>query len=64
LEIFVDNFQRTNWSCIHQDTTEEQMGWLQKGLEDIDEAHSETSVGWSNKLGTISASDEWWKEKI
>lgn len=25
---------------------------------------SETGVGWSNELGTISASDEWWKTKI
>jgi hypothetical protein len=25
---------------------------------------SETGVGWSNELGTISASDEWCKEKI
>ncbi|XP_061962417.1 L10-interacting MYB domain-containing protein-like [Populus nigra] len=25
---------------------------------------SETGVGWSNELGTISASDEWWKAKI
>lgn len=24
----------------------------------------ETGVGWSNELGTISASDEWWKAKI
>jgi len=24
----------------------------------------ETSIGWSSELGTISASDEWWKEKI
>jgi hypothetical protein len=22
---------------------------------------SETGVGWSTKLGTISASDDWWK---
>jgi len=39
LKIFVDSFQRTNWSCIHQGTTEKQMGWLQKGLEDMDKAH-------------------------
>ncbi|KAJ6967310.1 hypothetical protein NC652_004765 [Populus alba x Populus x berolinensis] len=25
---------------------------------------SEIGVGWSNELGTISASDEWWKTKI
>lgn len=25
---------------------------------------SETSVGWSSKLATISMSDEWWKTKI
>ncbi|KAJ6936708.1 L10-interacting MYB domain-containing protein-like isoform X2 [Populus alba x Populus x berolinensis] len=25
---------------------------------------SETGVGWSTELGTISASDEWWKSKI
>jgi hypothetical protein len=25
---------------------------------------SETSVGWSSKLATISISDEWWKTKI
>jgi hypothetical protein len=24
----------------------------------------ETGVGWSSELGTISASDEWWKTKI
>eukprot|EP00258_Populus_trichocarpa_P040208 XP_024456227.1 L10-interacting MYB domain-containing protein-like [Populus trichocarpa] len=25
---------------------------------------SETGVGWNSELGTISASDEWWKQKI
>uniref|UniRef100_A0A6N2L008 Myb/SANT-like domain-containing protein n=1 Tax=Salix viminalis TaxID=40686 RepID=A0A6N2L008_SALVM len=25
---------------------------------------SKTGVGWSNELGTISATDEWWKAKI
>ncbi|KAI9378196.1 hypothetical protein POPTR_018G054501v4 [Populus trichocarpa] len=25
---------------------------------------SETSIGWNSELGTISASDEWWKQKI
>jgi len=25
---------------------------------------SESGVDWSSELGTISASDEWWKEKI
>ena len=25
---------------------------------------AETDVGWSNELGTIAASDEWWKSKI
>jgi hypothetical protein len=24
----------------------------------------ETEVGWSTELGTISATDEWWKSKI
>ena len=24
----------------------------------------ETGVGWSTELGTISATDEWWKAKI
>lgn len=24
----------------------------------------ETGVGWSNELGTIAASDKWWKSKI
>jgi hypothetical protein len=24
---------------------------------------SKIGVGWNNKLGTISVSDEWWKEK-
>jgi hypothetical protein len=38
-KIFVGILQRKNWSCIHQGTTEEQIEWLQKGLEDMDEAH-------------------------
>jgi hypothetical protein len=25
---------------------------------------SETGVGWNSELGTIAASDEWWKQKI
>jgi hypothetical protein len=25
---------------------------------------SKTGVGWSTELGTISATDEWWKSKI
>ena len=25
---------------------------------------AETGVGWSNELGTIAASDEWWRSKI
>jgi hypothetical protein len=24
---------------------------------------SKIGVGWNNKLGTISVSDEWWKKK-
>ena len=25
---------------------------------------AETGMGWSNELGTIAASDEWWRSKI
>ena len=25
---------------------------------------SETGVGWNSEIGTIAASDEWWKQKI
>jgi len=61
LEIFIGILQTTTWSCIHQGITKEQIGWLQKGLEDWTKLISETGMGWSTELGTIYANDEWWK---
>ena len=39
------------------------MGWCKKGVEDLEKLISEIGIGWNSELGTISASDEWWKKK-
>jgi hypothetical protein len=37
-EISYNIIQRINWQCIHENTIEKQIGWMQKKLKDMDKA--------------------------